>query len=93
MYGMCLPEAGCAQISVMAIVEGAAANTEKVCKAAPFRTSARSCDGTGAKSICESCPTGAVAIAWQEGSQQMEKQCLWLKNVKKFHNDDCSLWH
>ena len=30
MYGMCLPEAGRAQISVMAIVEGAAANTEKV---------------------------------------------------------------
>lgn len=79
MHGMCLPEAGRAQISVMAVVEGAAANTEKVSKAAPSCTSACSCDGIRAKGICGSRPTGAIAIAWQEGSQQMEKQHLGLK--------------
>lgn len=58
-------------ISVMATVEGAVANTEKVSKAAPSPTSACSCDGTRAKGICGSSPTGAMAIAWQGGSQQV----------------------
>lgn len=66
-------------VSVMAAVEGAAGNTEKVSKAAPTPTSACSCDGTRARGFRGSSPTGAVAIAWQGGSQQMERQCLRLK--------------
>lgn len=66
-------------ISVMAKAEKAVVNTEKVCKVAPAPTSACSCDRTRAKGICGSSPARAMAIAWQRGSQQMEKQHLTLK--------------
>lgn len=66
-------------ISVIATVEVAVANTKKVSKAAPSLTSACSCDRIRAKGVCRNNPTGAMAIAWLRGSQQMEEHRLRLE--------------
>lgn len=55
-------------VSVMATKEGTVTKADQVSKAGPSPTSACSCDGTRAKGLSGSNPTGAMAIAWQASS-------------------------